>query len=76
MDDYAKLIQDIKKVDRIAALKLAKEVPLLLQRKVIKEFSSYRPKNSWGRLDGIDWKTTREDFAYWNNLYWKLRGDN
>jgi len=80
MNAYGRLIQRVKKVDRIAALRLARELPLMAARGQLKRghYGNGLTSSEEGRIedtiiDTFVWDLTPEGHDYWYDINKKER---
>ena len=67
-NEYGKLIQRVRKVNRKAALMLARKVPLQVQRGQIANFAS-GPEGCEDKVRNIFlWGATPQGFDYWEEI--------
>jgi len=70
VNEYAKLIKRVKAVNRIAALRLAREIPLLAKRGVLASelhFGNGMGKG-WSIASSFTWFLTRQGRDYWKGV--------
>jgi len=75
MNAYGRLIQRVKKVDRIAALRLARVLPLLAVQGKLKDGHSSNGFCPLGYSDlrgAFMWRLTSQGRTYWRNIHEKL----